>query len=40
MLCVLKKNAELAYQQKTGQLIDIEELQAVVNESTGILPDQ
>jgi phage terminase Nu1 subunit (DNA packaging protein) len=35
-----KKNADLAYRKQVGELIDIEDLQAVVNEGTAILVGQ
>jgi phage terminase Nu1 subunit (DNA packaging protein) len=36
LLRAQKRNADLAYQQKTGELIPIEDLQIVVNEGTAV----
>jgi phage terminase Nu1 subunit (DNA packaging protein) len=40
LLQAQKKSAELAYQQKTGALIPLDDLQAVVNEGTAIFAGQ
>ena len=40
LLKMQQKNAELAYQQKTGELIPVQDLQDVVNEGTAIFVGQ
>jgi phage terminase Nu1 subunit (DNA packaging protein) len=40
LLRAQKKSADLAYKQKIGQLIEMEDLQAVVNEGTAIFVGQ